>query len=386
MKARYSYIYNRKNKLNKQGTALIQICVYFKSRQRAYISTGIYIRPEEWNDKDKCICKNPNSIKMNHQIRSLRNRIEDKEMELLDRGACLSPQILEEFLLIKQSGNRYDFIQFCENYNKKDNSVTVGTYKARNTGIANIKKHNKMRVWADINLKNIVGFDNYLHKQGYKIATIGKQHSYLKLFINAAIKEGYLNPHENPYMHFKICKKDHSEVPRYIKPEEIEKIKAVALPYETGELSKDLFLFSCYTGIAYSDVMTLTQENLLEINNRPVIKKKRQKTKEEFIVPILLLPQHILKKYKDNERETLFPSISNQKYNKNLKRIADAAGIKEKLTTHVARHTFASIFLNSGGRIETLQRILGHADINSTQVYAKIFDETVLNEMDLIEK
>ncbi|QZT37454.1 hypothetical protein K5X82_00835 [Halosquirtibacter xylanolyticus] len=85
MKAKYSYVYNRRNKLNKQGTALVQICVYFKSRQRVYISTGIYIRPEEWSDKDKCICKNPNAIKLNHQIRSLRNRIEDKEMELLDR-------------------------------------------------------------------------------------------------------------------------------------------------------------------------------------------------------------------------------------------------------------------------------------------------------------
>lgn len=386
MKARYSYIYNRRKKLNSQGTALIQICVYFKNRQRTYISTGIYVRPEEWDNKNRCIHKNPNSIKFNHQIRTLKNRIEKKEIELLDRGAYLSPQILEEFLLVKQGADPNDFIRFCEKYNKKDNSITVGTYKARNSGIANLRKYGKIHSWTDINLRNVVGFDNYLHKQGYKVTTIGKQHSHFKLFINAAIKEGYLNPHENPYIHFKIRKKDHNEIPRYIKPDEIEKIKKVKLLYETGELSKDLFLFSCYTGIAYSDVMSLSRKNISDINDRPVIKKKRQKTKEEFIVPLLPLPLQIIKKYKDSKRETIFPSISNQKYNQNLKRIASTAGIKDRLTTHVARHTFASIFLNSGGRIEVLQRILGHSDINSTQIYAKIFDETVIEEMNVINK
>ncbi|MCT4672187.1 MAG: site-specific integrase [Prolixibacteraceae bacterium] len=385
MKAAYRIIFNRRNKLDKKGEASVNIEVRFQNHSRKIVGIGIKIRPEHWDDKKSCISKtHPNAIKLNKLLRDKILEIENYELELLDRGGYLSANKIDALLFYGKRNKFMDFTEFCNNTNEKDQSITFGTFKARRTGINNIKRFGKINSWTEITLKTILEFDNFLHKQGYKQTTIGKQHSYLKLFINIAIKEGYLHPNENPYNHFKIRKKNHNEIPRYIKPDEIEKIKKVKLLYETGELSKDLFLFSCYTGIAYSDVMSLSRKNISDINDRPVIKKKRQKTKEEFIVPLLPLPLQIIKKYKDSKRETLFPTISNQKYNQNLKRIANTAGIQDRLTTHVARHTFASIFLNSGGRIEVLQRILGHSDINSTQIYAKIFDETVIEEMNAI--
>jgi site-specific recombinase XerD len=94
----------------------------------------------------------------------------------------------------------------------------------------------------------------------------------------------------------------------------------------------------------------------------------------------------VINKYSDPDYETLFPSISNQKYNQNLKKIATIVGIRDKLTTYVARHTFASIFLNSGGHMETLRKILSHSDVNTTQVYARMFDQTVVDEIDIFDK
>ena len=152
-------------------------------------------------------------------------------------------------------------------------------------------------------------------------------------------------------------------------------------------LIQDLFLFSCYTGIAYVDIMELTNKNILKgIDGNLWIETTRVKTKTTVRLPLLEVPETILLKYKTDIRaiaiDKLFPKISNQKLNSYLKEIADLCGIKKNLTFHMARHTFATtVTLTNGVPIESVSKMLGHTKLTTTQIYAKVVESKVSDDM-----
>ncbi|WKB81745.1 site-specific integrase [Cellulophaga lytica] len=153
------------------------------------------------------------------------------------------------------------------------------------------------------------------------------------------------------------------------------------------ERVRDLFIFSCYTGIAYIDIMSLSQENIIKgIDGNDWIFTSRQKTKEPVKVPLLSKSCYLIEKYKNHpltqETNTLFPKITNEKVNFYLKEIALATGLKKNLTFHMARHTFATtVTLSNGVPIETVSKLLGHSKIASTQIYARVIDKKVSDDM-----
>ncbi|WP_077405415.1 site-specific integrase [Cellulophaga omnivescoria] len=153
------------------------------------------------------------------------------------------------------------------------------------------------------------------------------------------------------------------------------------------ERVRDLFIFSCYTGIAYIDIMSLSQENIIKgIDGNDWIFTSRQKTKEPVKVPLLSKSCSLIEKYKNHpltqETNTLFPKITNEKVNFYLKEIALATGLKKNLTFHMARHTFATtVTLSNGVPIETVSKLLGHSKIASTQIYARVIDKKVSDDM-----
>lgn len=139
----------------------------------------------------------------------------------------------------------------------------------------------------------------------------------------------------------------------------------------------------CFTALAFVDVQQLSREHLIKDNNGALwIRKARQKTNQMCNIPVLSIPQRILRKYEDNveciKKGVLLPVISNQRMNAYLKEIADVCGIAKRLTTHVARHTFASVVcISQGVPIETVSKIMGHRNISTTQRYAKITQEKI---------
>ena len=151
--------------------------------------------------------------------------------------------------------------------------------------------------------------------------------------------------------------------------------------------AKDLFIFSCYTGLAYCDLMRLTPQNLsLGIDGDYWIMTSRKKTNQPVRVPLLPKARELVEKYKNHPRAlatgTMFPNLSNQKVNAYLKEIADFCLIDKNLTFHLARHTFATtITLTNGVPIETVSKMLGHTSIRTTQIYAKVIESKVSQDM-----
>ena len=154
---------------------------------------------------------------------------------------------------------------------------------------------------------------------------------------------------------------------------------------------KDIFLFACYTGLSYIDVAKLNIDNIeTDLDGKQWIKTMRQKTSIELRIPLLNKARRILLKYQDHPRVSgrnkLLPTLSNQKTNSYLKEISDFCGIKKNLTFHVARHTFATtVTLTNGVPIETVSKLLGHTKLATTQIYARVVDQKVKQDMERLE-
>ncbi|MBW9201993.1 site-specific integrase [Bacteroidales bacterium SW292] len=232
----------------------------------------------------------------------------------------------------------------------------------------------------------ITDFELYLRtacKCGYN--TAAKFLLFLKSIIIVARNNGILT--KDPFANYKIQMK---KVDRgYLTEDEIKIILKKKMVSERLEHVRDLFIFSCFTGLAYSDVANLREENIRKsFDGKLWIMTKRQKTNTDVNVPLLDIPKMILKKYKGKlPNGKILPVISNQKLNAYLKEIADICGIKKNLTFHLARHTFATTTtLAKGVPIETVSKMLGHTNIETTQIYARITNSKIGNDMQGLDK
>ncbi len=190
---------------------------------------------------------------------------------------------------------------------------------------------------------------------------------------------------KDPFTSFKFTFKKSER--SYLPKEELAILEGAKLPSLRLEMVKDLFVFSCYTGLSYIDVINLTHDHITRgIDGNKWIYTYRAKTEISVKVPLLQQAEFIIEKYKADPRAInrghVFPKISNQKMNAYLKEIAELLEIKQKLTFHVARHTFAtSVTLSNGVPIETVSKLLGHTNITTTQIYAKVIERKVSEDM-----
>ena len=220
-------------------------------------------------------------------------------------------------------------------------------------------------------------FDLYLRTER-KLApnTIVLYMSRLHTVINKAIAAGLITA--DPFAGYEPprpeCKR------RYLTREELQRLMTTPLSVPRLYLVRDLFLFSCYTGISYGDMCRLTAAHLETAEDGTVrIKATREKTNVEFEIPLLDLPLHIIDKYRDTTSDgKLLPMYGNSELNKGLKSLATVCGIDRKLTFHMARHTYATeITLSHGVPMETVSRMLGHSRIDTTQIYAQVTDNKI---------
>ena len=175
----------------------------------------------------------------------------------------------------------------------------------------------------------------------------------------------------------------------YVTKEEINTMMDTEMPDKTHELVRDLFLFSTFTGLSYSDVKNLTNDNLQTFFDGNLwIITRRKKTNTESNIRLLDVPRRIIEKYKGMTKDNkVFPMPSNTTCNKKLKTIAKLCGIKAHLTYHVARHSAATtILLSNGVPIETVSRLLGHTNIKTTQIYAKITAQKISQDMEQLSE
>ncbi|MEN8816532.1 MAG: site-specific integrase [Nonlabens sp.] len=283
---------------------------------------------------------------------------------------------------------------------KIENTLAKGTI--RNFGVTENylnKFLNKVKKTTDIYLKELdykflCDFENYLanywpvgHPKALSQNTIMKHIQRLRKMVTLAYHMEWIP--RDPFVRWKpVYEKKQRE---FLSENELLNMETFEFSIERLERVRDLFVFSCYTGISYVDIMNLTEENLvLGMDGGNWIYTKRQKTKSAVKVPLLGKAEEIISKYEGHPMTeitgTLLPVITNEKLNVYLKEVAHFVGIKKNLTFHMARHTFATtITLSNGVPIETVSKLLGHSKIATTQIYARVLEHKVSNDMDILK-
>ena len=234
---------------------------------------------------------------------------------------------------------------------------------------------------------HVHGFYNYLKSEKrHSHNTAVKNLGLFKKITIRAFRSGWVKA--DPFYGFSLGteKKD----PVFLTQEEVDSILKLTLRCERLQKIRDFFIVSCYTGLAFADIKALTAGEITKTKEDIYwIKTKRTKTQVKASIPILPIPMAIIQKYCDftraEEDQKVFPIGSNQKTNEYLREISDFAGIQKKVTFHAARHTFATtITLENGIPIETVSKMLGHTNINTTQHYARVLDSKIGKDMEAL--
>ncbi len=373
--AQLRYVFdNKKQANNDTKTGLLQIEVRLKgTNKRKTISTGISLYKNQFSDKNGFTCKNhPNASLVTGKATKIFRQIEAFVLS----DDCRSLEDVKKW--DHDEAEIHSVIEFIKSELKR-NDPSYDVLEYHNSLIRRLEEFGKIKVFADLTYENIVDFDAHLRNTIKSQPTLYKRHSALHRYIREAINRGLCK--FDPYLQFKT-KKGKSKDPVFLLESEVEKLKNWKPVNEKLEHVKDMFIFQCFTGMAYIDMANFSKNDIFEIDAKKVIRSSREKTDESFISLLLPEAEEILEKY-----DYQLPIMSNQKYNDYLKVLAAGAGITKALTSHVARHTFATYLLNKDIPIESVSRAMGHSNIRMTQHYAKMLGKKVVNDMSkLLEK
>lgn len=365
-------LYDRRHKATATKRGSVEIEIYY-NKQRKWISTKVSVLPAQWSD-DYGVINHPNSFMLNQQIATARNLINQYITSVVQSGDAFSLDGLTAYLNAKHS--KGDFVTYMEERIRARNDIAKTTKACHLKALKLVREFGKFRSFEDVTRRNILAFDEFLHSFKYKQATIHYHHKVLRIYINDAIARGFMSDY--PYRGIKI-ERGKSEVRKYLTLDEIKLIQNChQLPHILEEV-RDLFLFQSYTGLAYSDVYNFKSESVTERDGRHILAASRKKTEENYYVVLTDKAVAILKKYNGK-----LPHIFNDKYNNLLKELAEEVGIDKRITSHMARHTFAVTSLNAGIPIEVVSKMLGHTNIQTTQIYAKVINKTIDSAFDKI--
>lgn len=390
----------RMNK-EKNGNAPVYVRINVNGA-RIEMSLKKSVKTADWNpSKGFAKSKNTELKILNNYLEEVRGQLSSYYREMVLSKKLVTPEAIKnQFLGIQEQENTLLSLIDYHNVQMKE-VLAYGTIKNYYTTAKYLKEFvsaqfKKQDIYlTELDYQFITQFEYFLrtyvptdHHKGMENNGVMKHLERFRKIIRLGVKLGWIE--KNPFELFKLKMQ---KVERgYLTNEELISIEEKSFSLQRIQCAKDLFVFSCYTGIAYIDVMQLTPNNIiLGIDGNYWIKTIREKTDTSVNVPILPKAAYIIEKYKDNPRSiakgSLFPMISNQKLNSYLKEVADLCGIKKNLTFHLARHTFAtSVTLSNGVPIETVSKMLGHTTIRTTQIYAKVVEQKVSQDMSALRE
>jgi len=383
--------YLRSNYVNKEGKTSVMLRIYLNNERLSLGSTGISVKSSQWDkEKERIKGRTTEALNTNLQLdniasglQSIFRRIEMSDVVSLER-------IKSEFLGKKEEIDT--LMQLFEKHNgdvAKQVGVSVGKATLQKYNVC--KRHfseflEKQYKRIDLKLTELTyvvirEFDLYLRTEvGQNPNTATKTMKTFKTITLLGQKMGVLlhDPFMNHRFHIEPVNRG------FLTDEEILLIANKDLGISRLELVRDIFIFSCFTGLAYIDVSNLTPDHIVTLGDKQWIMTQRQKTSVETNVLLLDIPKAIIAKYggKTYRNGKLFPMLTNQKTNSYLKEIADICGIKKNLTFHLARHTFATMSLSKGVPMESVSKMLGHTNIRTTQIYARITNKKIEHDME----
>jgi site-specific recombinase XerD len=388
--------YARKNQVNKNGKVGIMIRISVNGKNTQF-SSKLSIDSQMWDSQRKMAIGRSSTVNLiNSTLDNIRASLTSHYREIERFESCVTAEkvrnaflgITEEKQMLLEVYKQHN-IELSKRVGKGITKKSADKYELTRKRLACFI-HYKYNV-NDIALKEIrynfiTDFETYLLSFcNYKINTTAKYIRQLKHIITLAFNNGWMPA--NPFANFKLR---FEKVNRgYLTQEELNIImqKKFTIP-RIGQV-RDIFVFSCFTGLAYIDVRNLRERDVkTSFDGKLWIIKNRQKTNIQSNILLLDIPKMILEKYKGKTTEgKLLPVLSNQRMNSYLKEIADVCGIEKNLTFHLARHTFATtVTLAKGVPMETVSKMLGHTSIRTTQIYARITNSKIGNDMNELSK
>lgn len=360
-------VFDRRKTASKSKKGTVELEVVQDRKTRKYMSTGIRVYAHQWYDRKGVYITGTNdATALNQKLRKKLSEVED----IISRmGDDFTLECLEK-KAVKDS-----FIDYMlEKIDERNDIVERSKQQARHM-VDVVKEHGVIIKFADVTERNVRIFDNWLRAKKYQQVTIWGYHKRLRSYVRMAVRDGYVDKY--PYQFFKVSK-GQQKLRNYLTDDELNRVRTCEIKNERVEKIRDLFVFQCYTGLAYVDLAKFNYQT--DVENRKgklYIIDARQKSGEHYYIQLLKPTLDILKKY-----DYSLPIVSNAKYNLFLKDVADYAGIDKNLTTHMARHTFAVWALKNGTKMEVLAKMLGHSDIKTTQIYAEIVQQSVDDAFD----
>jgi integrase/recombinase XerD len=368
-------VFDRKKVAEKRGQGIVEMQVYLSRRERKYIPIG-KCSPDELDDylSSRDV---KNEIKRCNDIISAMLLFNDEMTVQQFDGYYLGKRKSKSNNLYKGTDQATNFIIYLKESIDKER-FSDGTRKHKICTLEAVKRFGKIRTFADLTPKNILEFDEWLHDGSRTDVSVHTYHKHLRK-VTRYLRMADMIP-VDPYERVKLSR-GKSKERQPLTEDELDKLRAIKLT-EPLDHVRDLFIFAAYTGLAYCDVQVFNFDQMTEkIGNIYYIDGERLKTGTKFFTPILTPAMEVLKKYDYN-----LPKITNQKGNEYLHLIQHAMGLRKSLTFHVARHSFATLAISHGVPIEDVARMLGHEDIRTTQIYAKILKTTINEYSTLLEK
>ena len=390
--------YPKRGKSTPEDYAVLYTRITYKGK-RAEFSTGRRIILQSWNSKiGKARGISDEARAVNRYLDTIRAALYEINDRLLREDRTITANIIKDIHLGKQE-KQYMLLEIFGDHNDQMEKLigkgyTKGTlqrYKACKSHIEEFlafQRRVKDIPVEEVDHKFITGFDHFLRSE--KECAHNTAQKYIVNF-KKIIRIAYANQWigKDPFFHWKGSWKTSER--EYLSDKELKQLMEKEFSLPRLELVKDTFLFCCFTGLAYADVKTLSKNNIaVGLDGRKWIKIKRQKTQSLSSIPVLSDAEIIMNKYEDHPYviagKGILPVLTNQKSNAYLKEIADLCGISKNLTTHLARHTFATtVTLSNGVSLETVGKMLGHKSLKTTQIYAKLLDKKVGDEMQELE-
>lgn len=386
--------YLKRAKVNSKGLVPIFQRITVDGKRIEW-STGKYIQADKWSVEGNKIKGTSEEARIiNSHLDLLKAKVFSSEKKLLANDITITAETLKNEILGLRVKERMLIPIFQEHNNRVEALVgqefAPGTLERYKTSLKHTQEFIQWKYnLSDVSIKMIdhafiTDYDFYL-RSIRKCAnnTTVKYIKNFKKIVNICIANGWIE--RDPFINFKATLK---EVERFfLSEEQLQTILEKNLHTERLSLVRDIFVFSCYTGLAYIDVKKLTNDSIvIGIDGEKWIYTNRTKTNTQSNVPLLPVAEEILNKYANHPKclneNTLLPILSNQRMNSYLKEIADLCAINQELTFHIARHTFATtVLLSNGVPIESTSKMLGHTSIKTTQHYAKILNKKVGEDM-----
>jgi len=369
-------VFDVKKKSTREIKGLVQIVVTL-NRKRHYYSTGVKLYNNQWNETSHVV-NSSQSVELNDMLNAMMRKVNDYIRKCYEQEKPISFADIERLFSV-ESKEEVSFLDFLEDRVENRPDIGAGTRKHHRVLLDTLKEYGKIKYFSDLTKANILDFYDYVQTGSRMQTTVYNYIKNLKTYVNQAIDRGLID--KDPFIGVKMDR-GKNKLRVFLTEEELRKLATSKIDIAPVAKARDLFVFQCYTGLAYADMATFDFERDVEqINGKYIITSRRVKSDEAFYIVLMKPAIAILRRYGYK-----LPIMTNQEYNNYLKIACASAGINKKISSHSGRHTFAIIALNNGIQMEVVAKILGHADIRTTKVYAKVLNTSVDSAFADLEK